>query len=127
MSENARKPYALFESAVTPGSSRPSRSSRLAPPPVLTWLTLSSVLYLAAHVAVSPPPMIVVHPRAVAATTASMSAFVPASNFSNSKTPAGPFHTMSLARSTASLKIALLFGPQSRPRRPAGMPVSSVA
>lgn len=28
--------------AVTPGNSLPSSSSRLAPPPVLTWLTLSS-------------------------------------------------------------------------------------
>jgi hypothetical protein len=38
-------------------SSLPSRSSRLAPPPVLTWLTLSSVPHLAQHVAVSPPPV----------------------------------------------------------------------
>ena len=37
-------------------SNWPSSSSRLAPPPVLTWLTFSSVLYLAQHVAVSPPP-----------------------------------------------------------------------
>ena len=34
----------------------PSNNSRLAPPPVLTWLTLSSVPYLAQQVAVSPPP-----------------------------------------------------------------------
>ena len=34
----------------------PSSSSRLAPPPVLTWLTLSSAPNFAAHVAVSPPP-----------------------------------------------------------------------
>lgn len=34
----------------------PSSSSRLAPPPVLTWLTLSSVFHLAQQVAVSPPP-----------------------------------------------------------------------
>lgn len=35
----------------------PSSSSRLAPPPVLTWLTLSSVFHLAQQVAVSPPPV----------------------------------------------------------------------
>lgn len=35
----------------------PSSSSRLAPPPVLTWLTLSSVSHLAQQVAVSPPPV----------------------------------------------------------------------
>lgn len=34
----------------------PSNNSKLAPPPVETWLTLSSVPNLAAHVAVSPPP-----------------------------------------------------------------------
>ena len=34
----------------------PSKSSREAPPPVLTWLTSSSVPYLAQQVAVSPPP-----------------------------------------------------------------------
>ena len=34
----------------------PSNSSREAPPPVLTWLTSSSVPYLAQQVAVSPPP-----------------------------------------------------------------------
>lgn len=36
----------------------PSSSSRLAPPPVLTWLTLSSVFHFAQHVAVSPPPVV---------------------------------------------------------------------
>ena len=34
-----------------------SRNSKLASPPVLTWLTLSSVFHLAEHVAVSPPPI----------------------------------------------------------------------
>ena len=35
----------------------PSSSSRLAPPPVLMWLSLSSVLNLTQQVAVSPPPV----------------------------------------------------------------------
>lgn len=39
----------------------PSKSSRLAPPPVLTWLTLSSVFHLAQHVAVSPPPLKIIY------------------------------------------------------------------
>jgi hypothetical protein len=56
----------------------PSSSSNDAPPPVDTWLTLSSVLYFAAHVAVSPPPMMVVAPLPVASTTAAIIAFVPA-------------------------------------------------
>jgi len=62
--------YKLFRAAsyfnslrvVTPGNSRPSSNSREAPPPVETWLTLSSVPYLAAQVAVSPPPIIVMAP-----------------------------------------------------------------
>lgn len=40
----------------------PSSSSRLAPPPVLTWLTLSSVFHFAQQVAVSPPPVVQTKP-----------------------------------------------------------------
>ncbi|KYQ57291.1 hypothetical protein ALC60_03813 [Trachymyrmex zeteki] len=85
------------ERAATPGNTLPSRSSKLAPPPVLTWLTLSSVFHLAAHVAVSPPPIIVIVPRVVASTTLSIKLFVPLLKFSNSNTPAGPFHTITFA------------------------------
>lgn len=46
----------LYECAVCCLGRSPSSSSRLAPPPVLTWLTLSSVFHLAQQVAVSPPP-----------------------------------------------------------------------
>ena len=34
----------LLDSALTPGSSLPSSSSKLAPPPVETWLSWSSTL-----------------------------------------------------------------------------------
>lgn len=54
--------FYLLERAVTPGSSLPSRSSSEAPPPVETWLSLSSTPYLAATVAVSPPPMMTTLP-----------------------------------------------------------------
>lgn len=37
--------YFLLLRASTPGSTFPSRSSRLAPPPVLTWESLSSAWY----------------------------------------------------------------------------------
>lgn len=67
----------------------PSKSSRLAPPPVLTWLTLSSVPHLAQQVAVSPPPIIVTVPLVVASTTASITALVPLAKLGNSKTPIG--------------------------------------
>ena len=85
------------ERAATPGKIFPSRSSKLAPPPVLTWLTLSSVFHLAAQVAVSPPPIMVIVPRDVVSTTLSIKLFVPLLKFSNSKTPAGPFHTIVFA------------------------------
>lgn len=67
----------------------PSRSSKLAPPPVLTWLTLDSVFHFAAQVAVSPPPIMVIVPAAVDSTTESITAFVALEKFSNSKTPIG--------------------------------------
>ena len=71
--------------------------------------------HLAQHVAVSPPPMMVVVPVAVTATTSSMISLVPLANFSHSKTPTGPFHTMSLARLIASRASLMLSGPQSKP------------
>jgi hypothetical protein len=52
----------LLERAVTPGNSLPSNNSKLAPPPVETWLNLSSTPYLAATVAVSPPPIMTIFP-----------------------------------------------------------------
>lgn len=68
---------------------KPSRSSREAPPPVDTWDTLSSVPHFAQHVAVSPPPIMVVEPALVTSTTISMTALVPLANLSNSNTPQG--------------------------------------
>ncbi|CAD6230558.1 GSCOCG00006819001-RA-CDS [Cotesia congregata] len=41
--------------------------------------------------------MIVIAPRVVASTTLSIKLFVPLLKLSNSKTPAGPFHTITLA------------------------------
>jgi len=43
----------------------PSMNSRLAPPPVLTWLTLSLRPALSIADALSPPPMMVIAPLAV--------------------------------------------------------------
>src|SRR3954469_1843026 len=82
----------------TPGRALPSRYSRLAPPPVEQCVTLSATLNFFAAVAVSPPPTTVVAPRAVACAIESAIALVEPANFSNSKTPLGPFHTIVLAR-----------------------------
>lgn len=67
----------------------PSSNSRLAPPPVLTWLTFDSVPHLAQQVAVSPPPITDVVPLAVASTTAFITVRVPWLNLLHSKTPIG--------------------------------------
>merc|ERR1712151_317489 len=113
--------------AATPGSTLPSKSSNEAPPPVLQWLTLSSVSYFLQAVAVSPPPITVMVPAAVASTTTSMSDFVPISNFAISKTPIGPFQIIVLDAFTASAFNAMDLGPQSKPMKPSGMPSSFVA
>mmetsp|Transcript_62987 Transcript_62987/g.146678 ORF Transcript_62987/g.146678 Transcript_62987/m.146678 type:complete len:279 (-) Transcript_62987:124-960(-) len=113
--------------AATPGSSLPSSSSRDAPPPVLQCETLSSVSYFLQAVAVSPPPITVMAPAAVAATTSSISLLVPISNLDISNTPMGPFQMMVLDSSTAFLFSSIDFSPQSRPMNPSGMPSSLVA
>mmetsp|Transcript_96630 Transcript_96630/g.255214 ORF Transcript_96630/g.255214 Transcript_96630/m.255214 type:complete len:209 (+) Transcript_96630:89-715(+) len=123
----APAPPAASSSVATPGRTLPSSSSRDAPPPVLQCVTLSSVSYFLHAVAVSPPPMTVMTPAAVAWTTASMSFFVPASNLDISNTPIGPFHRMVLDAATAAAFISTDLGPQSRPMKPSGMPSSFVA
>lgn len=67
----------------------PSNNSRLAPPPVLTWLSLSSALYCATTVAVSPPPTITTAPFRAASMLASRRALDPPAKAGNSKTPGG--------------------------------------
>merc|ERR1719277_427295 len=93
-----------------------------APPPVLQCVTLSIVLYFLQAVAVSPPPMTEIAPFSVAPTTASMRAFVPPSNLPISKTPIGPFQMIVFDASTAALFNSLVFGPQSSPINPSGIP-----
>jgi hypothetical protein len=48
-------------------------------------------------------------------------ASVPAANFSNSKTPIGPFQITVLVVSKASLKVLMESGPTSRPIQPSGI------
>src|SRR3989449_5467812 len=76
-------------SAATPGRVFPSRNSSEAPPPVDTWVNLSSSPRTAA--AESPPPTTVVAPRLPASISASATARVPPSKGGVSNTPTGPF------------------------------------
>src|SRR5947207_2370147 len=77
-------------SARSPGSSRPSRNSSDAPPPVDTWLTAASFPARRSAATESPPPTTVVPPHAA---IASATASVPPLNGSISKIPIGPFQT----------------------------------
>mmetsp|Transcript_49947 Transcript_49947/g.138730 ORF Transcript_49947/g.138730 Transcript_49947/m.138730 type:complete len:224 (+) Transcript_49947:593-1264(+) len=120
-------PEGASSKAATPGRTLPSNNSKEAPPPVLQCVTLSSVPYFLQAVAVSPPPMTVMVPAAVALTTASMRDRVPASNLAISKTPTGPFQMMVFADITACSLAAREAGPQSRPSKPSGMPSAMVA
>ena len=67
----------------------PSNNSRLAPPPVLTWLSLSSAPYCATTVAVSPPPTMTTTPFSAASRLASRRALDPPAKAGNSNTPGG--------------------------------------
>src|ERR1039458_4594732 len=66
----------------------------------------------------SPPPMMEI--AALLAATALAIALVPTANVGNSKTPAGPFHTMVRAVETTSSIAAMDLGPMSRPCQSAG-------
>ncbi|EDZ73533.1 hypothetical protein AWRI1631_30710 [Saccharomyces cerevisiae AWRI1631] len=70
--------------------------------------------------------MMTVLPAAELLTTSSNKALVPAANFSNSKTPGGPFQTMVLAFATVAANNFLDSGPLSNPCQPAGIPSLSV-
>src|SRR5216683_5010837 len=82
--------YASLRTA-TPGSSLPSRYSRVAPPPVETNENRPARPSASTAAAVSPPPTRVYAPDVA---MASPTAFVPALNSGTSVMPNGPFQTM---------------------------------
>src|SRR5207302_8938593 len=94
ISGEQQSPHASSRSA-TPGSGFPSRNSSAAPPPVETWVSLSSSPATAA--AESPPPTTGAAPRFPASINASAMARGPSSNCGVSNTPAGPFQPTVLA------------------------------
>src|SRR5665811_1284619 len=109
-------------STAMPGSVLPSRSSRLAPPPVEMWpKPASSKPRRRTAAAVSPPPTIEKAPALPASMMAWATARVPAAKGSISKTPGGPFHTMVFASASLAAKRAAESGPMSRPIRPSGI------
>src|ERR1700694_676980 len=85
---------ACVRKAAMPGSSLPSKYSRVAPPPVEIWVILSAKPSLCAAAAESPPPTTESAPES---TIACPTSSVPAANASYSKTPMGPFHKIVFA------------------------------
>mmetsp|Transcript_10101 Transcript_10101/g.19545 ORF Transcript_10101/g.19545 Transcript_10101/m.19545 type:complete len:287 (+) Transcript_10101:777-1637(+) len=107
--------------AATPGSTRPSRSSREAPPPVEMWDILGPRPAASTAATESPPPMMVVVPEAVSSASFCATTFVPSAKFFHSNTPMGPFQTMSLQSESLSAISLLVSGPLSRPIQPSSI------
>ena len=106
--------------AATPGSSLPSSSSRLAPPPVETHEIFSARPSSFSARTESAPPT-TENARSFAA-TASATAFVPSAKRGHSKTPIGPFQKIVRAPAIAPAKRSRDSGPMSRPSQPSGSP-----
>src|SRR5207245_2300267 len=105
-------------SASTPGSLRPSRNSRNAPPAVEMYPMRSATPAWVTAATVSPPPTT---ENADASATARASPSVPAANAGRSNTPMGPFHTMVRAPLSAPANRSTVRGPMSRPIWSAGI------
>src|SRR3954454_13562879 len=104
--------------AATPGSSLPSSSSRLAPPPVETHvIRAASPSSLSARTESAPPTT---ENDASFAATASATAFVPSANRGHSKTPMGPFQKIVRASERKPANRSRVSGPMSRPSQPSG-------
>src|SRR6185312_10977 len=97
-------------SAATPGSVSPARNSSDAPPPVETWVSLSSSPEARSAATESPPPATVTPGQPA---TARATASVPASSGGRSKTPIGPFQKTMRAGAIARAKAARVAGPIS--------------
>ena len=75
----------------TPGSSRPSRNSSDAPPPVEMWVIRSARPCCSTAATESPPPTTTVAPASARSARNRATALVPWANDGISKTPSGPF------------------------------------
>src|SRR5262249_6247769 len=111
-----------LSSAFTPGSTRPSRYSSVAPPPVEMCAKRLAHGACARAAAVSPPPMMDLTPSVLA--SASPTARVPCANSGSSKNPSGPFQMTVLARAISLLNCSMVVGPISSPIRSPGISVT---
>src|SRR5437764_9875785 len=106
-------------SAASPGRSRPSRYSRLAPPPVEICVNASAGSLRCRTAAAESPPPTTVSP--VTWLIASATACVPAANAGNSNTPGGPFQNTVFASLSLRTNSSRVAGPMSSPIVPSGM------
>mmetsp|Transcript_16505 Transcript_16505/g.56403 ORF Transcript_16505/g.56403 Transcript_16505/m.56403 type:complete len:223 (+) Transcript_16505:30-698(+) len=106
--------------AATPGRTLPSSNSSEAPPPVEMWDIFPANPASSTAATESPPPMMVMASASTFA-MAVATAKVPFANFSNSKTPIGPFQTIVFDALTTSAKTCDVAGPTSRPSHPSGI------
>src|SRR5215469_13940913 len=115
----ARPAHEESSSAARPGSVRPSRYSRLAPPPVEICVYASGGRLRCLTAAAESPPPTTVSPATWL--IASASARVPAANAGNSKTPGGPFQNTVFASASLRANSSRVAGPMSSPSLPSGM------
>src|SRR2546426_2923337 len=116
--DDQRRSHQASLRASTPGSLRPSRNSRKAPPAVERYPIRSATPARRTAASVSPPPT-TENPRTPA--TASATPCVPSAKGGRSKTPIGPFQTTVRAVRTRSPKLRTVAGPMSSPIRSAGI------
>ena len=105
----------------TPGSSRPSRNSSDAPPPVEMWVIWSARPCWVTAATESPPPTTTVAPASARSASIRATAFVPCANDGISKTPSGPFQNTVCASDSASTIRSWLALPRSTMCHDAGI------
>ena len=96
-----------------PGSSRPSRNSSDAPPPVLMWVIFDARPCCSIAATLSPPPTTTVTPCSALSARKRAIARVPWANDGISNTPTGPFQRTVLTFASATSIAARLSSPRS--------------
>ena len=117
----ASTPAGRSRSTVTPGSSRPSRNSSDAPPPVEIWVIRSASPCWVTAATESPPPTTTVAPASARSASIRATAFVPWANEGISKTPSGPFQNTVSTSARASRMFCWLSLPRSTMCHEAGI------
>ena len=114
-------PSARSIRTATPGSSRPSRNSRVAPPPVEIWVNRAARPCCWIAATESPPPTTTVAPASQRAARKRARWLVPSANDGISNTPSGPFQKTVLASASAASMSSIVAAPTSTMCHEAGI------